>query len=76
MTYYRIIFGWQTAPLKGVTLPQLLQAYFISATIGAHTCRGSPVEAPQYRHTYACSTLAGEQRWERVLVTFPQAEQV
>jgi hypothetical protein len=43
-------FGWQTAPLNGVTLPQFLQVYFISATIGAHTCRGSPVVAPQYLH--------------------------
>jgi hypothetical protein len=29
--------GWQTAPLKGVTLPHFLQANFISATIGAQT---------------------------------------
>jgi len=54
--------GWQTAPLNGVTLPQFLQAYFISATIGAQTWRGSPVEAPQYWHTYTCSALMGEQR--------------
>ncbi len=72
---YLISFGLQTAPLRGVTLPQLSQTYFISATIGAQTCRGSLLEMPQCRHTYAFSTLAGEQRWERVFVTFPQVEQ-
>jgi hypothetical protein len=34
---YRINFGLQTAPLRGVTLPQLSQTYFMSATIGAQT---------------------------------------
>ena len=47
---YRMSVGWQTAPRKGVTLPQFLQEYFILATIGEHTCRGSPLVAPQYSH--------------------------
>jgi hypothetical protein len=59
---YRITFGWQTAPLKGVTLPQLLQVYFISATIGAHTWRGSLVEVPQCLQIYTSSVFLGEQR--------------